>query len=909
MSGVGCHARQMQLVGRDTEVRAIGAALDELSAGRSRVLLILGEAGIGKTRLLDVAISQARRRGFELRLGRATEHEGDVPLALFGESLGGAHESGNPESPPERWQLVRTLVSEFDRAPGDEPTVVALDDVHWGDPASLEVLDMLIRRPPSGAHVVLLALRPGVVADALATAARSAARPMALLELTPLTREQAAELVTGRPDAEAAAMFEASGGNPLLLTELHRSGGASMPSGIQAAVGAEVGRLSTPARALVEAGAVLGDPFDIDLASRTADLGQATWPAALDELVDRGLVVSAQSPRSFRFRHPVLRTAVHDAMSVGARLQAHERAAATLAGSGAAPPAIAHHLAHSAATGDVAAAATLREAAATVRNRAPTIAADWLLVAKRVAPPRGNAEFSELAQVLVQSGRLSEALDVVEEGMSLGKGSGDDQLALTLAAATVERQLGRHESARRRLVRVEQAHPHDDVPPELLAALALSAYESGDYEALAASAMQLEQVTSGELVLGAIADALLGMIRRFDGEASLSAQHVEQCLGALRDATTEELAARAELVTSIPWALMAIEEFAPAAETSRRAAAAARAAGNLGAAVALALPEALALALLGRLEEAEATAQEAELTARMTHNDQATQWALWVRAWVLLERGNLRQALAAATESVAIAERLDDSALATVSRTVLGAVLLAEGRPAEAAELIAAYDVEPTWICRWSPLLVGALLALGRREDAAQAARRASVLARDSGLRGAAAAAHRATCQVALAEGDLARAMAEALSAVDAAAGIGADHDRALAHLLAGRSAESDGIALDHFGQAHLLAERCGAGRTRDEAVRELRRRGRRVGRGGRRAPAGEGVAALSPREREIAELVAAGHTNREIAARLFLSEKTVESHLSKAFAKLDVTSRAALAALVAASASGPSGA
>lgn len=82
--------------------------------------------------------------------------------------------------------------------------------------------------------------------------------------------------------------------------------------------------------------------------------------------------------------------------------------------------------------------------------------------------------------------------------------------------------------------------------------------------------------------------------------------------------------------------------------------------------------------------------------------------------------------------------------------------------------------------------------------------------------------------------------------------------------------------------------------------MRELRRIGRRVGRGGARAPGSKGVGALSPRELEIAGLIAAGHTNRVIAERLFLSEKTVESHLAKAFAKLDVRSRAALAARVA---------
>ena len=87
----------------------------------------------------------------------------------------------------------------------------------------------------------------------------------------------------------------------------------------------------------------------------------------------------------------------------------------------------------------------------------------------------------------------------------------------------------------------------------------------------------------------------------------------------------------------------------------------------------------------------------------------------------------------------------------------------------------------------------------------------------------------------------------------------------------------------------------------RDEALQEQRRLGRRVGRGGERGRAGRGVGGLSPREREVAGLVADGRTNREIAARLFLSEKTIETVLSRVFRKLGVRSRAEVAARVAA--------
>ena len=132
-----------------------------------------------------------------------------------------------------------------------------------------------------------------------------------------------------------------------------------------------------------------------------------------------------------------------------------------------------------------------------------------------------------------------------------------------------------------------------------------------------------------------------------------------------------------------------------------------------------------------------------------------------------------------------------------------------------------------------------------------------------------------------------------------AAQSIGAMLEVGRGRLLLGRAlaGERRSAAIQELEAAAGLADEAGARRVQDEAVRELRKLGKRVGRGGRRAPGGDDMGALSDREREIAGLVAQGYTNKDIAAQLFLSDKTVESHLSRTFAKLDVRSRAALAA------------
>jgi DNA-binding NarL/FixJ family response regulator len=899
------------MVGRDREVAVLDAAVSAIERGERRLLVIRGEPGMGKSRLLDALQDLASRRGFTVLRGQATELESDDPLAPMLQALGPRiteypFDSAAELSPASRWRLYGSITAGMDTLSEAGPLALAIDDVHWADPVTLELLEHIIRRPPRTAQLVVLTLRPGAVGDHLLDAQRMAGGGGVVIDLLPLDVAAAEQLMPeSLPPIDRARIFRESGGNPMLIEELARAGGTeAIPGGIRAHVRVELGRTPQVALRFLQAGAVLGDPFDIDVAGAVADLSRVESVLAVDDLVDRWLLRATPNSRKFTFRHPIVRTAVYAGMPAGSRLATHGRAAEVLAEAGAPLVARARHLIHSAAPGDTGAAAQLRAAAVVVRPQAPVIAADWLVAAQTVDPTADLDVVCALAETLVDAGRLVEALTVADDGLATRRSvdgeNPDGLLRLVLVAASVERLLGRHDAARRRLIRaLPQTGSTGPSAARVMANLALSAYEGGAFDEFGAWAERARAAGEAEPLVKASVAALLSVGHTFAGHAADSRVESDLAIAAIDIATDQDLAAHAELLAAVPWGLIAVERLPEALATGRRAAAAAARAGNGSATVALELGVVLSLGLSGRIRDCVDGADRAEQSARATGVDQTVQWALWMRAWALLERGQVRTANVVAAESVALAAGLDDSSLVTVARAVRGAALVAAGEPARGRPLIAAYDLDPGWVCRWAPVLVEADLTLGDLPAGREHAGIATAFANHIGLAGPRAAAGRALAQVVLAEGDARAAHDLAMAAAGQAATGVADLEVARATLIAGRAlGEFDRkAAIRQLEFVRQLADHCGAQRVHDEAVRELRRLGRRVGAGGPRASGVGELGVLSPREREIAELVAQGCTNKDIAGRLFLSEKTVESHLSRTFAKLDVRSRSALAA------------
>ena len=430
-----------QLVGRAEEIGAVERAVTGLKSAGPATLVFLGEPGIGKTRMLAELGERADALGQIVLSGSASELEADLPFWVFvdaldeyvagldprrlqslekdvraelGRVLPSMSEfagSGEAALQDERYRSHRAVRDLLERLAATKPVVLVLDDLHWADSASIELLSALLRRPPSAAVLMALGARPRQLPERLGAALERAHRAGSLtrLELGRLEREDAGRLLGEDVDAALAdSLYEESGGNPFFLEQLARAphpvgtspaqgpalnlAGIEVPPAVAAALTEELGLLSKPTRALLDGAAVAGDPFEPELAAAAAGADEQTATQALDELLARDLIRATDVPRRFRFRHPLVRRTVYETAPGGWRLDAHERCAAALEERGASPVARAHHVEHAARHGDAAALAVLRDAGLASRLRAPASASRWFGAALRLLPDSAPIE-------------------------------------------------------------------------------------------------------------------------------------------------------------------------------------------------------------------------------------------------------------------------------------------------------------------------------------------------------------------------------------------------------------------------------------------------------------------------------------------------------------------------------------
>jgi len=956
------------LVGRGEAVRILDRFLAESERGLSRALEVRGEAGIGKTRLLQELAARAEGTGRIVLSGSATELERDLPFSPFVDALDEYLAGLEPERldgldddvraelahvfpslwalgdgrpavlQHERYRSHRAVRALLEHVADTTPLVLVLDDVHWADAASVELIGALLRRPPTGAVTIALALRPARLSGRLAAALERAHRADLLerVELGTLTLSEARELLGATVGAaEASLFFEESGGNPFYLEQLARSrgrtGGAGLPlehpaadigvpPAVSAALNEEITQLPPDRRLLFAGAAVAGDPFESELAAAAAEMSEAAALDAIDDLLRLDLLRATDVPRRFRFRHPLVRRAAYEGAAAAWRVGAHERCAGVLAARGAPAVARAHHVERSARQGDPVGVAVLRQAGEAAARLAPESAARFFGSALRLLPETAPAEqrielLLARALALAAAGYFARSHEVLMEAMAIvPRPPSALHTMVATAAAGVERFLGRYEQANARLVSALRVLPERPSVEsvDLLIELTLNEFYRSRYDAMQDWAERSVSAANalGDGALAATAAVMCAFAYAMTGPTEEARSRRADAATLVDDLSDEALSLRPDTAGWLAIAEVYIDLYAEADAHASRALRLARETGRGDPLHRLypVLPR--IWYVRGKLADAAELLDGAIEAGRLLGTPPALAGNLFNRSVVAVAVGDLELGFATAAEGVELTRELDEGFVTAWAAVRLAGVLLETGQPVRAVEMLRerAGGEELTlipggWRAYCLELLTRCHLALDRVGEAEKASELAESTAATLGLPLATAWADRAVAAVALHSGDLTRAIERALASADVAEAVGAPIEAALSRTLAGRAlaeaGEKDRAVAELRGAATVL-EACGALRYRDAAERALGTLGHRPHRRTRPGTThAQGIESLTERELQVARLVVDRRTNPEIAGDLFLSQKTVETHLRNIFNKMGVETRVTLARAV----------
>ncbi len=651
-----------------------------------------------------------------------------------------------------------------------------------------------------------------------------------------------------------------------------------------------------------------------------AELSQADGLDALDDLLELDLIRPTEVPRRFIFRHPLVRRAVYESTRGGWRLGAHGRAADALAARGAAPAERAHHIEQSAGPGDQEAIDLLLEAGRAAASRAPATAARWFEAALRLLPDADTERQVEVRVALASALRSVGELDRCRESLleatdMLDPSAVARRVELTALCAAVEHWQGHHDDAHRRLTRAwEELSDHDT--PEA-AALQIELGLDGMYrldfdQAIEVGRAALEASRAvGDGGLIAAAAAAVALAEAASGKDIESARaHLADALEQIERLSDSELSRRLETFYYLGWAENYLELYDDAIKHAERGVEIARATGEGRLLVPLMLVRGYPYEMQGRLSQCIDMCETAVESARLSANPHYLSWALFELGWGHYFAGNLETAIEVCEESArVVGGRLKGGTMPSAGGGPGWALAVAWqeiGETERAFELMQTLGHDlghvPVERCfNWENVAL-AQLTMGNPEAAEDCARQAEELSAGLDLKLPAALAARTRAAVLLAAGDAAGAADAAGSSAAGLDTIGAALQAAFSRLVQGQALAAAGKrpeAIEALREAERVFDECGSVRTRDEARRELRKLGARSEARGKAAAEESGIGSLTKRELEIAELIRDRLTNPEIAAKLFLSQKTVESHIRNTFMKLGVSSRVEVARLV----------
>jgi DNA-binding CsgD family transcriptional regulator len=921
-----------ELVGRDAEQQALAAAVEAARGSAGRVVVVEGPAGIGKTRLLDAACERAGPEFTVLRT-RCAELERDlaygVVTALFERRLADADDDERARLLAGAAALAQVPLGQGQAGAShadlhglywlavnlarESPLLLVVDDLHWADEPSLRWLAYVARRLDDLPVLVLVATRGSE--RALIAALLGEAE---VLRPAPLTDEAAAELVLEHlgTDADAhfcAACLEAAAGNPFLLVELLRQLDADgvtptaasadgvrgvRPPVIAHAVLVRLARLPDAAQRLATAVALL-DGATISDAASLAELDVDDARAAADALAREQILRDAVP---LEFVHPLVADVIAAELGPAARAAGHRRAARILAARGAPVERVALHLLASERTGDAWVTARLREAAARSLDRGGAEVALRLLRRALEEPPSPE----------------DSAAVVTEAALAAAKaGSPDAAELLDDAIATAPNPIERAELI------LHRAH---------VGVLAGEAAAMLDLLDAASAALPPD---AGDVALRLEAE-LIGLARYDPSRAAMAINRLQRLAGGVDGHTRAERVLLAQLALE---SAFAGDSAARTIELAERALAAGQLVRELGPDSPVCYSGIHALVSADALDAAETNLVAALDQARRQGSALGFASASMCRSHALLARGEIGEAVADARGALDLALESGWLAMVPWMAGFLVDALLERGELDEAEIELQRPELAP-WLAHAAgvdPLLrsrgrfrfergdfAGALADLRAcgeiyrsrsvhnpafvpwRSDAALAA---AALGERAAARALAAeevelatryGAPRALGRALRAQG-LVEGGADGLALLERAVAVLADSpgrlERARAHVDLGsalRRAERRVDAREALQEGLETARAVGAIALARRAHDELEASGVRL----RKMLVG-GVEGLTPSERRVAGLAAHGASNVEIAQSLFVTTKTVETHLGRAYRKLGIASRRELARIL----------
>ena len=907
-------------IGRDRELAELERLRASAREGRGQAVLIEGEAGVGKSHLIAALVSVATQDGFQIVAAEGDELERTVPFAPWVAALDcrptspdedraaianllrhGAVPMGGVEPSPVVAQVVEGLWALLDRIAARAPTLVIVEDLHWMDRSSLTALRTIIRRSADLPILVVASMRP-VAADDLRSFDPHRF-PGDHIRLDPLTPEAVASLTTsltgGAPGERLTAMLDGAGGNPLFVTELIevlRDEGAlrsvdgrteighdDLPPPLRQTILRRAAYLPEETLDVLRTASFLGTQFDGEELRALIDLPAEQLDRELRAAVKQGIVVQRGS--GYGFRHDLVREAIYLDQSEPVRRAVHRRVATILEARGAHPLRVAEHLVRGAPVGDLEAIGWLEDALVEAFGVPDHDLATALMRAADSLRRPDDPDRDLYLPLHFPAWLETESLEAVEERLR-AKLAGERPprveatvRALLAYAARLRGDVDRGRAEAERAVSIEGLGSRDRLV--VFSILSAQAYAAGDvhWAGRLAEAGLRRAEADGDREAGGALKIVAAVTRMWTGRLldalSLGWEALDQ---------TEGQRSYADVAANVMVFLSDCDR-----EEEARALAARSGAGHSGAIV-----FGSEMVRRGAWDDA-----IVEFSSLIDEEEQPG-WGRGALALIATWRGNLTEA-----------EKHLESAPALGPGSLIGQDLVAW---AECEYLRACgKSVEALSVLedRWDRLVFApgvhkglspVAVALAMSEDSAVFAAR---VAQEASERAALAPDVRSAAAVAMwCEGLLTGDATILQRAVEQFDSLSPRQDHAaslcrldLASSLIAAGASSDArayliAAMDFFEgvDADLLLRRAAA---------LMRRGGLRRGARGKRGRPTTGWESLTPTERKVVAHVVDGKRNAEVAAALYVSPRTVSTHLQHVFMKLGVSSRVELAKYV----------